>query len=263
VDYRKAGDFQASESAYFKALDLQRDIASATRNYATTLDNLGTLYLVFGRLEEAEHYNRMGAKIRAKMGYELDAARSEQHLAEIDLAKHRFKQAESEAAHALEVMRAQNDSDPLDLIGALNGLAFTRCLRNNCSQGLDDAQQSFGIARSNFGADSMPAAHASMAVGFALWKSGRLAEAEPAMRSAIETMKAQPVPAGRALLLALMEYRNYLRQERRDDDADVVEKQFALAKLQLGPGCGTCVNVRSLSENKIEARAYASTSTRP
>lgn len=149
------------------------DVPSAVRNHATTLDNFGTLYLVYGRLEEAERYNRLGPKIREKMKYPLDLSRSEQHLAEIDLAKHRFKQAKSEAAGALVIMHAENDPDPLDRIAALNALAFTRCLRGRCVQGMEDAQHAFDLARSNFRADSMAVARAQMAVGFATWKSGR------------------------------------------------------------------------------------------
>lgn len=247
MDYRKLGNFAASESAYLKALDLQRDLPKVIRNYATTLDNFGTLYLVYGRLDEAEHYNRMGAKIRERAGLKLELARSEEHLAEIDLAKHRFKQAESEAAAAVDVMRAEKDPEPLDMIAGLNALAFTRCLRGRCAQGLEAAQESVRLARESFGLNSMPVAHAQMALGFAWWKSGRLDEAEPAMRSAIETMQAQSLPAGRPLLLALMEYRNYLRESRRDNDAEAVEKDLTTAKLQLSHECASCINARSLT----------------
>lgn len=247
VDYRKAGDFTAAENAYMKSLALQRDIPSARRNYATTLDNLGTLYLVYGRLKEAERYNRMGARVREGLGYPLDLARSEEHLAEIDLAKHRFKQSESEAAEALEVMRAQNDQEPLDMIGALNALAFTHCLRGRCAEGMKAAGEAYDLAQRNFGAASMPAAHAKMAVGFASWKSGMRDDADRAMRSAIETMRAQEEPAGRSLLLALMEYRNYLKEERREVDAEVVERELATAKLQLSNYCSACVNVGSFT----------------
>jgi tetratricopeptide (TPR) repeat protein len=247
VDYRKAGDFAAAENAYVKALALQRDIPSARRNYATTLDNMGTLYLLYGRLEEAERYNKIGAKVREAMGYPLDLARSEEHLAEIDLAKHRFKQSESEAAEALGVMRAQNDQEPLDMIGALNALAFTRCMRGKCAEGMKAAGEAYDLAQRSFGANSMAAAHAKMAVGFASWKSGMLDDADRTMRSAIETMRVQDEPAGRSLLLALMEYRNYLKEERRDVDAVVVERELATTKLQLSNYCAACVNAGSLS----------------
>lgn len=68
------------------------------------------------------------------------------------------------------------------------------------------------------------------------------------MRSAIETMRGQDDPAGRALLFALIEYRDYLKAERRNVDAEVVEWELSVAKLQLSAYCAACVDVRSLSD---------------
>ena len=250
VDYRKAGDFQASEAAYLKSLDLQRDVLSVRRNYATTLDNLGTLYTLYGKLNEAERYNRLGAEIREALGYRLDAARSEAHLAEIELAKHHFKQTERSAAKALEIMKEENDPEALDLIAVLNALAFSRCLTSHCAAGLEDARQSLDMAKRRFGDSSMAAAHALMAVGFASWKSGVLADAEPAMRSAIEIMQRQAEPGGRALLLALMQYRSYLQSQKRLCDVEAVEKELDVAKIQQLDICAACVNVRSLQHQR-------------
>jgi Flp pilus assembly protein TadD len=247
VAYRRAGDFANSERAYIRSIDLQRDMPTAARNYATTLDNFGTLYLVYGRLDEAEHYNRMGAKMREKLGYKLDAARSEMHMAEIDLAKHRFKQAEHEAEESLAVMREEKDPEAADIITSLNALAFTHCLRGRCAEGLTAAREAVDLAGEKFGGGSMQVAHAQMALGFAAWKSGRLDEAEPLMRAAIDTMQRQPQPAGRSLLLALMEYRNYLRETSRDLDAATVDGQLTTATLRLNGECSACINARSLA----------------
>src|SRR2546430_9255929 len=38
-DYRKAGDFEASENAYMQAVELLEQVQPASRNYATALDN--------------------------------------------------------------------------------------------------------------------------------------------------------------------------------------------------------------------------------
>jgi tetratricopeptide (TPR) repeat protein len=246
VMYRRDGDFGQSERAYVRALDLQRDLPAATRNYATTLDNFGALYMVYGRLDDAERYNRMGAKVREKMGYKLDLARSEEHLAEINLAKHRFKQADEEAEWALGVMREEKDPEVLDVIAALNALAYTRCLRGRCGEGLASANESVMLAKQRFGEQSTVTAHSMMALGFASWKGGRVEDAEPAMRLAIDVMQSHAEPADRGLLLALVEYRNYLHAMQRTLDADTVDKQLATARTQMGAVCADCINVRSL-----------------
>lgn len=246
-NYRKAGDFAASENAYAKALHLFEQNPSSARNYATTLDNLAMLYLVYGRLDEAEKYNRKGAKIRSGLGYPLDEARSEQHMAEIDLARHKFKAAEKEAASALEVMTRLDDPEKLDIVSALNALTFTRCLRKACEEGMEAAQRSLSMARSSFGEESRAVAHALMAAGFAEWKLGRLDDADRTMRTGIQMMKAQEGPESRAALLALMEYRNYLEGVHRDREAERIRQEISVAMSRQAPACATCVSVFSLA----------------
>ncbi len=245
VDYRKAGDFNAAEDAYIRALDLLKRNASSARNYAVALDNFAMLYLTYGRLEEAESYNSQAAKIRSGLGFPLDAARSEGHRAEIDLAKHKFKETEAEANHALQVFEAEHDAELLDVTSALNALAYARCMQKNCGQGMQDAVRSLDLARRHFGADSMPAAHALLAVGFARWKTGQIEEADRTMRTAIEMMRAHP-GSERAQLLALAEYRDYLKQVHNPGDAEWAEKMTTEVRNH-DSYCGTCINVRSLS----------------
>jgi tetratricopeptide (TPR) repeat protein len=248
ADYRKTGNFSASESAYFQAIRILEGIPSSNRNYATTLDNFGMLYLSYGRIEEAERYVKRSEQIRKTMNYPLDLARSEQHMAEIDLAKHKFKEAENEAAHALEVMQSENDPEKLDLISALNALAYTRCSRKRCEQGMEAAQRSLELSRSAFGADSKPTAHAMMAVGFALWKLGRVEDADRVMHDAIQIVRSQSGQNKQALQLMLLEYLDFLRYEHRADDVAGAVRELDEARAH-ATFCSTCVTVNSLRGN--------------
>jgi tetratricopeptide (TPR) repeat protein len=244
-DYRRAWKSEDAEAAYMKALSFLDHSASATKNYATALDNLSMLYLTYGRMEEAERYNKKAALIREEKGYRLDFARSEQHKAEIDLAWHRIKEAETEATRALGVMDELNDPEQLEVIAVLNTLAYTRCLRKRCEQGMEAAQRSLELARGSFGDESTPAAHALMAVGFALWKLGRPDDADRAMREGVRMIKAQSGLQSRTLLLALSQYRDYLKNVHRECDAEDVARELAATKSH-GPFCSSCVTVNSL-----------------
>lgn len=251
AEYSKGGDFTASEDAYFKALKLLDYSDASSRNYATALDNLAMLYLIYGRLDEAELYNRRSAKIRRGLGYPLDEARGEQHMAEINLARHRFKAAEEEAARALAVMERLDDPEKLNIVSALNALAFARCSRRACEQGLQDAQRSLAVARTFFGDESALTAHAWMAIGFAEWKQGRLEEAERAMRLGIQMIKTKERQESRVVPLAMMEYRNFLKAVHRDRDAETVDREISQAIQQEAPTCATCVSVRTLASNAM------------
>jgi tetratricopeptide (TPR) repeat protein len=247
AEYRKAGDFAASENAYEKALHLLDHDPAAARNYATALDNLSMLYLTYGRLDEAEKYNQRATKIRMDLRLPLDEARSELHLAEIELSRHKFKSVEKRAAKAFETMSRLQDPDKLDLVAALNALAFSQCAQGTCSQGMEFANQSLTLARSSFGEQSRAVAHTLMAVGFAQWKLGRMDEADHTMRAAIQMMKEQEGTESRVALLAMMEYRNYLKEVHRDQEAENLGEEIVLAMKRQEPLCKTCVSASALA----------------
>jgi tetratricopeptide (TPR) repeat protein len=244
-DYRKAGDFSHSEAASLQAIELLKSHEDASRNYAIAIDNLSLLYLTYGRLDEARQYNGRAAAIRKEKGYRLDVARSDVHMAEIDLARHRFKEVEEEAARGLAVMDEMHDPEPKDLISALNALTYTRCLRKRCAEGMEAAQRSLELARAHFGPESIPTADALMSVGFALWKMGRVDDAGRTMRSAVEVMRRQAGPQSRPLLLLLALYRDYLKDTRRNDEVDEITHEITQVRSR-EPLCGACVTVNSL-----------------
>ncbi len=67
------------------------------------------------------------------------------------------------------------------------------------------------------------------------------------MRQGIEVMQQQSTANGRGLLLALIEYRNYLREMQRTSDADAVDRELIAVKAQMGSTCADCINMRSLA----------------
>jgi tetratricopeptide (TPR) repeat protein len=246
-DYRQAGDFAASEGAYLKALGLLDHGSTARRNYATTLDNFAMLYLSYQRFEDAEKYLKRALEIRKEVGIPLDQARTEQHMSEIDIFRRNYKEAENRAAHALQNMLDQNDPNRLDIIAALNSLTYARCLRGHCEQGVQDALRSLDIARSAFGEDSVGTACALLAVGFAEWRLGRLEAAEETMLKAVNMLKAYLGPDSKTVLLAMRQYRDYLKSVHRDTEADSIERDIAASAR--GPACKDCISIRSLSNS--------------
>jgi tetratricopeptide (TPR) repeat protein len=247
-DYRQAGDFAASESAYLKALGLLDHGPVARRNYATTLDNFAMLYVSYERFDDAEKYLKRALEVRKEVGIPLDQARTEQHMSEIDLFRRNYKEAENRAARALQTMLDQNDPNRLDIIAALNSLTYARCLRGHCEQGAQDALRSLDIARSTFGEDSVGTACALLAVGFAEWRLGRLEVAEETMRKAVNMLKAHLSPDSKTVLLAMRQYRDYLKSVHRDRDAEGVERDMLAARSH-DPTCKSCINAHTLSNS--------------
>jgi hypothetical protein len=107
--------------------------------------------------------------------------------------------------------------------------------------------RSLDIARSAFGEDSVGTACALLAVGFAEWRLGRLEAAEETMLKAVNMLKAYLGPDSKTVLLAMRQYRDYLKSVHRDTEADSIERDIAASAR--GPACKDCISIRSLSNS--------------
>ena len=192
--YAAQADFARAEDAYFRSLRLLRNAPEAQKNYATVLDNLGVLYLTYNRRAEAEPYLKRSFAERRKQGDIVALAISQVHLAQVANADHKFKQAENLATEAQTNLTAAGDAGRAGLIGALVALTYARCERNKCAEGLQDAERAMDIARLIHPADSLPAGHVLMAMGFARWKTGDSQQAEKMMLEGVHIITTKNAP---------------------------------------------------------------------
>jgi tetratricopeptide (TPR) repeat protein len=95
-----------AEDAYNRSLHLLKTAPSARAVYASTLDNLASLYLIYGRVDDAESARKQALTVREKLGNQSDIAVSRIHLADIALARHQFKKAERLAQRGIEEMES-------------------------------------------------------------------------------------------------------------------------------------------------------------
>jgi len=64
LNYHSASDFPKAEDAYNRALHLLKPVPSDRTEYASTLDDLASLYLTYGRLDDAESSMKQALKVR-------------------------------------------------------------------------------------------------------------------------------------------------------------------------------------------------------
>jgi tetratricopeptide (TPR) repeat protein len=245
ADYRDGGNFSQSEDAYNRSLQLLKTAPEAMANYATTLDNLGALYLTYARTDDARNCMQKALAIRQQLGDHTNIAVSLQHLADLDVARRKFKDAETEASEAYQTLSAPGVPNGPGTISALLTLAFARCKEDRCAQGIQDAEHALDIARTTLRPDSVQLGIALVTLGFAQWKAGQPEDAEKAMRSGLKIIKDQTAPGDPTLAYSLMQYRDYLHAMRRTLEAKQVDAQLAAASHQ---PCNTCsVSVHSLA----------------
>lgn len=248
LEYHLAAEFPKAEDAYNRALHLLKDAPSAREEYVATLDDLSALYLSYGRLQDAEMVRKQVIKALQKLGNPVDIAVSEVHLADIALVRHKYKKAEQLGSRGLAVMESSSDPPRVGMLSALIVLAYARCSRGHCDEGLTNARQAVAFANKKFGSEPVASGFALQTLGFAEWKSGETQAAERDMLRAIQLLRASLVPGDPRLAGAMLQYGSYLQEANRRAEAQEIHEQVDRIMSQEGVFCKGCtVSVSSLS----------------
>jgi tetratricopeptide (TPR) repeat protein len=248
LNYHSASEFLKAEDAYNRALHLLKTAPSDRAEYSSTLDDLASLYLTYGRFVDAESAIKQALKIRQKLGNRAESAVSEVHLSDIALVRHQYKKAERLALRGLEGMESSPDPPKTGMLSALITLAYARCSRGHCDEGLMNAKQAVAFAQKNSDSESAADGFALETLGFAEWKHGAKQDGEKAMLQAIQILRAKLAPADPRLGGVLLQYRTYLLEANRQGEAQEINEQVTRMTRQAGVYCEGCtVSVYSLS----------------
>lgn len=248
LEYHVATEFQQAENAYLRALHLLKATPAAKAEYASTLDNLSSLYLIYGRLDDAESTRKQALKVRRKLATPVDNAISEVQVAGIAIVCHQFKKAEQLAQHGLQVMESSSDPPSVGILSAFITLAHARCSRGHCQEGLNNAKQAVAFASKNFHSSSAAYGFALETLGFAEWKTGSPQDGERTMQQSIQLLRTRLAPADPRLAGALLQYQSYLVEAHRPAEAQEIHEQVTRMTREAGVYCQGCaVSVYSLS----------------
>jgi tetratricopeptide (TPR) repeat protein len=250
AEYHRAGEFLKAEDAYNRSLHLLKNEPSARAEYASTLDNLASLYLIYGRLGDAESVRKQALAVREKLGDPSEVGLIQVHLADIALARHQFKKAEQLALRGLQGLESSSNPSQAGMLSGFNSLTYARCLRGNCGEGLKSAEQAVAFANRTTGPESAAAGFALEALGFAEWKTGATQEGEKALLQSIQILRTKMAPTDPRLASVLLQYRAYLVAANRRVEAQEIQEQVTRMNSQAGVFCASCaVSVYSLSNS--------------
>jgi tetratricopeptide (TPR) repeat protein len=248
-DYQYSAEFLKAEDAYNKSLHLLKTAPAAKEEYAATLESLSTLYLLYGRVDEAESVRKQALAVREKLGNRFEVGRSRIHLANVAIARRQFKKAERLSLQGMEEMASSSNPPKAGILSGLITVTYAHCLRGHCDEGLRSAQQGLALANSSFVPDSAAVGFALETLGFAEWKTGAGQEAETAMLHGIQILRTKLVPADPRLRGALLQYGNYLAETGRRVEAQQIHEELGRMTSQTGSVCPACtVSVYSLSK---------------
>ncbi len=249
ADYQHATDFPNAEDAYYRSVHLLKAAPSAGEEYAATLDSLASLYLVYGRVDDAERARKQALSVRQKLGNASGIAVSHIHLADIALARHQYKKAEKLSLQGMEEMKSVSNPPREGMLSGLITITYARCSQDHCDEGLTNAEQAVAFANTHFEPGSAAAGFALETLGFAKWKSGAAHDGEVAMVQGIQILRTKLAPADPRLGGAMLQYRAYLMAENRQAEAQQVHEEVVKMTGDSGIFCGGCtVSVNSLSK---------------
>jgi tetratricopeptide (TPR) repeat protein len=249
-EYQYAAEFLKAEDAYNKSLHLLKSAPATRTEYAATLESLSALYLLYGRVDDAESVSKQALTVREKLGNPSDIGLSQVHLANVAIARRQFKKAERLALRGMEEMESSSNPPRSGMLSGLITVTYARCRRGHFSEGSMSAQQAVAFAKTHFEPESAAVGFALETLGFVEWKNGAVQDGEKAMLHGIQILRTKLVPADPRLAGALLQYQDYLIATSRRVEAQEIHEEVERMTSQTGAFCSACtVSVYSLSKS--------------
>lgn len=228
--YLDAGMYDQSEAALEHAISLLRRDAQLNGKLAEDLDYLGMLHVEMGKLGQAEREELEALKLREGLNDRLGVARSWDALAGLYTGEHKYATARDFAQRAMDEFSVNQNADVIDRISSRFKLSVVLCSMKECPSAVPLLKDGIDLAKAAFHPKDFPIGMGEFLLGFAYWRSGDVAGAAQYMEQGTALMKEQLGWGHPSYLNALGEYARFLRQNRRLEDAQAVERQIRQAE---------------------------------
>jgi tetratricopeptide (TPR) repeat protein len=241
--YESAAMYGRSEAALEHAISLLRRHPELRGMLATDLNFLGMLHGEMWKLRQAEKEEQEALGIRMKLEDSLDVARSWNALAEVYFKDRRYGLSREFAQRAMEEFAANRRAGVIDRITSRLNLALAQCYMKDFASAIPLLKETVAMAKASFKPNDFPVGEGEYLLGFAYWRSGDMDLASKNMEHGTRIMKEQLGWGHPTYLNALGQYAKFLRENRRVEDAEAVERQIRLAEavvdvhsIQMGNG---------------------------
>jgi tetratricopeptide (TPR) repeat protein len=236
--YEDAALFGQSEAAFEHSILLLRQHPESSDQLAWDLEHLGFVDGVLGKTGRAEKELLEAVRLQEKLGNSIELARSWNSLAGLYFKEGKVKPSRDFARKALDEFSVNKGADVVDRISSRFNLSLAMCYLKDCPSAIPMLKDAVAMAKLSFKENDFPIGEGEFLLGFAYWKSGDVAGAYEYMRAGTDSMKEQLGWGHPTYLNALGQYAKFLHDNRRVEDAEVVERQIRRAE--------AVVDVRSL-----------------
>jgi tetratricopeptide (TPR) repeat protein len=242
--YEDAGLWNRAEADLAHAVFLLRHAAEPDNDLAGAVSIQGSLHVVMGKLGEAEKEEQEALKLRQNIGDRLQIARSWNDLAALSLAQKKYAKAKEFAQEATAEFLSDDKAAAADRISARYTLSVALCYVRECVSALPVVKAAVDEAKATMKPNDLGVGFGTFLLGYTYWKAGDSAKASEYMEHGKAIMAERLGWDHPTYLGASRQYARFLRESRRIEEAEVVERQIRQAE--------ATVDVRALQTQKGE-----------
>jgi tetratricopeptide (TPR) repeat protein len=249
-DMRQCGE---SAAAYQRSLHLWEKVGPpGDRRFLQTANNLVSLYLECGNLEQAERHQRALVEPRARMLSREDPmyANVLDIRGSIQLAKHHNSEASALYQEALLLREHAASKSLPEMAGLLNNLAVSRARCGNAGQAIEYNRRALGLLESA-GEPFFPMLVTLTNGAHLLRVSRRYTEAEPLIQRALALARSAYGEDSPTTAAVLLEYSAVLKGGKRKLEAAAMDRRAHQIQINsFRAGTRQTVDIRELSKLK-------------
>jgi tetratricopeptide (TPR) repeat protein len=236
--YREVGDYRRAEDLLDTAVAIRRKVSGpASVETATSLNNLGLVYMVESKLPEAEQSCREAYNIRQNIFGPDNAqtAASLNDLSSVYRQEGKLTEAESMARTALAVRQQLSTGDSLDVADSLRNLCIILGDEGKWDESEDNARRVLDIRRKLLGPVQPSVADAMDDLAWACGARGKQEEAEKLEQEAL-AMRLKLLPGNHPdVAISLYRLGDRMRQMNDLQSADsILSAAYSIQRKVLG-----------------------------
>jgi len=239
-------NFETARGHFVEALtDRRRRLEAGHPLIARTLNNLASVHIRTGALDEAEVALSEALEIRRMEGDPYETSLVLENLAVTHYRSGELANSEEEFTEALELRRQAVGDDHLDVATALNNLAIVLTAMERFDEAEARYRESLALYRRLLGDAHPDVARSINNVGMFYYRQGRYGEAEPRFREAAELNTAALGPDHIEVAANLNNLGLVLRDTGRHDEALAAFRRSLEIELEARPNHEAVPQTRS------------------
>ena len=197
---------------------------------AMTLSVLGNLHVQMQKFRQSEKEDEEALRLRENLQNPLLIARSRNDLAILYLAEHKYAKAKGFAQQAMAEFVVNPKTTIYDRISVRYALGLALCMSKDCVSAIVPLKDAVYEAKTSLQRNDASTGFGDFILGYAFWKSGNLTEADGYMKEGTAILNGQLGMGSQSGLAASRQYAKFLRETRRVDEAEVVERRIRQAE---------------------------------